>query len=305
MPDPYNKTPMQSSSHPITAGLSFKPEYFDAALSCDVDGLWYEIHPENYMIAGGPRLAMLDAISAAHPVSVHGVGLSLASTALPNAEHLQRLAEVVKRTEACLVSEHLAWSVSAGNYFPDLLPFPRTQEALQCIARNIDIAQNVLQRRILIENPSLYVQLLHEYSEAEFLSELVRRSGCGLLVDVNNAYISAHNVGGDAATYLASLPAEAIGEIHLAGHAPDGAATNLLIDTHGAPVAEAVWSLYANLIARIGARPTLIERDDNLPDFVDLLSERNRAAQLMQSGLLKSDDARAYAHRPELQAVIS
>jgi len=294
----------------ITAGLSFKPEYFDAALFCTAAGMWYEIHPENYMIAGGPRLAMLDAIAAQHAVSVHGVGLSLASAELPDAVHLKRLAEVVKRTDASLVSEHLAWSVNSGNYFPDLLPFPRNREALQCIARNIDIAQNALQRRILIENPSLYVQLQHDYSEAEFLTELVNRTGCGLLVDVNNAYISAHNVGGNASAYLARLPAHAIGEIHLAGHAPD-ADTDLLIDTHGAAVSEAVWSLYSELIERIGARPTLIERDDNLPAFDALLNERERAAQL----LIDADVGRALsptgtemsgnaeAAKPDLQGV--
>lgn len=265
----------------ITAGLSFKPEYFEEALSCIAAGLWYEIHPENYMVAGGPRLAMLDAISEQHPVSVHGVGLSLGSDAEPDPAHLQRLAEVVNRTQACLVSEHLAWSVLPGSYFPDLLPFPRNEVALQRIARNIDITQNALQRQILIENPSLYVQLDHDYSEVEFLSELVRRTGCGLLVDVNNAYISAYNLGGDAATYLRSLPAHAIGEIHLAGHAPDTRATNLLIDTHGAPVAAAVWALYETLIAEIGPRPTLIERDDNLPQFAELLDERQRAAQVL------------------------
>jgi uncharacterized protein len=273
---------MSHSRHPLTAGLSFKPEYFEEALPCAAAGMWYEIHPENYMTAGGPRLAMLDAICERHPLSVHGVGLSLASAAEPDKDHLQRLAAVVERSQACLVSEHLAWSVLQGSYFPDLLPFPRTQQALQCIARNIDIAQSVLQRRILIENPSLYVRLEHDYSEAEFLSELVRRTGCGLLVDVNNAYISAHNVGGDADAYLSSLPADAIGEIHLAGHAQDAAEISLLIDTHGAPVAEDVWSLFAALIARIGARPTLIERDDNLPDFADLLRERERAAVVMR-----------------------
>jgi uncharacterized protein (UPF0276 family) len=225
---------------------------------------------------------MLDAISEQHPVSVHGVGLSLASATEPDQDHLRRLAAVVKRTQASLVSEHLAWSALPGSYFPDLLPFPRSREALQCIARNIDIAQNALQRRMLIENPSLYVRLEHDYSEAEFLTELVRRTGCGLLVDVNNAYISAHNMGGDAQAYLASLPADAIGEIHLAGHARDGADTNLLIDTHGAPVDEAVWSLYAALIARIGTRPTLIERDDNLPAFDELLRERERAAGVLR-----------------------
>jgi uncharacterized protein len=266
----------------IAAGLSFKPEYFEAAHACCEHGLWYEIHPENYMIAGGPRLAMLDAICDKHPVSVHGVGLSLASYERPDAAHLQRLAEVVRRTEAALVSEHLAWSVVQGSYLPDLLPFPRTLEALQCIARNIDITQNALQRRILIENPSLYVRLEHDFSEAEFLTELVHRTGCGLLLDVNNAYISAHNLGTDVHAYLDALPVQAIGEIHLAGHAPDeNAASPLLIDTHAAPVSENVWSLYEQLLQRIGPRPTLIERDDNLPEFSELLGERQRVAQLL------------------------
>lgn len=266
----------------ITAGLSFKPEHFGAALSCAAPGMWYEIHAENYMVAGGPRLGMLDAICREHPVSVHGVGLSLAADADPDKAHLKRLAEVVKRTQAVLISEHLAWSGFQGAYFPDLLPAPRNRETLQRIARNIDITQNVLQRPLLIENPSLYMSLDHEMSEPEFLSELTQRTGCGLLVDVNNAYISAHNVGGDAASYLAQLPAQAIGEIHLAGHALDAisidtANPRLLIDTHGAPVAEPVWQLYQQLLARIGARPTLIERDDNLPAFDELFSERQRA----------------------------
>lgn len=266
-----------------TAGLSFKPEYFEAALACTAQGLWYEIHPENYMVAGGPRLAMLDAISDRHPVSVHGVGLSLASARLPDRAHLQRLNEVITRAQAFVVSEHLAWSVNESHYLPDLLPFPRTHEALLCIARNIDLTQSVLKRRILIENPSLYVRLEHEYSEVEFLSELVRRTGCGLLVDVNNAFISAHNLGYDEIDYLARLPAAAIGEIHLAGHAVDADAnSNLLIDTHGAAVDEAVWTLYKSLLARIGPRPTLIERDDNLPEFAELLDESQRAARLLR-----------------------
>lgn len=268
----------------LTAGVSFKPEYFEAAHACDEEGMWYEIHPENYMIAGGPRLAMLDAICERHPVSVHGVGLSLASFEPPDAAHLQRLAEVVRRTEAALVSEHLAWSVTQGGYLPDLLPFPRTHESMQCIARNIDITQNTLKRRILIENPSLYVQLEHDCSEAEFLSELVRRTGCGLLLDVNNAWISAHNLGTDVHAYLNALPVDAIGELHLAGHSPDeNPASPLLIDTHAAPIDAAVWSLYEQLIQRIGPRPTLIERDDNLPAFDELLGERQHAAQALSN----------------------
>ncbi|MGD9843445.1 MAG: DUF692 domain-containing protein [Steroidobacteraceae bacterium] len=265
-----------------TAGVSFKVEYFDDALHCVAAGLWYEIHPENYMVAGGLRLAMLAAMRAEHPISVHGVGLSLAAATEPDRVHLQRLRDVVQRVQPFVVSEHLAWSSWQGNYLPDLLPFPRTDEALRCIARNIDITQEFLQQKILIENPSLYVQLAHEYPEAEFLAELVRRTGCGLLVDVNNAYISANNLGGDAASYLRALPAVAIGEIHLAGHAHDEReSTRLLIDTHAAPVAEVVWELYEQFVADIGPRPTLIERDDNLPSFAELLAERARAASIL------------------------
>jgi uncharacterized protein (UPF0276 family) len=268
-----------------TAGLGFKPEYFDDALARPTAGQWYEIHAENYMVAGGPRLAMLHAIRRAFPVSVHGVGLSLAGDDEPDAEHLARLREVVRRSDPFLVSEHLAWSGFEGMAFPDLLPFPRTRAALDRIVRNIDIVQTSLGRRILIENPSLYVQLAgHEWPETEFLSELVRRTGCGLLVDVNNAYVSSHNLGFDASEYLTALPAVAIEEIHLAGHTPDtrdeGA---LLIDTHAMPVAGEVWQLYESLIDRIGSRPTLIERDDNLPPFSELMTERDRAHRVLLS----------------------
>lgn len=278
----------------LTAGLSFKPEYFEAAHACNAAGMWYEVHPENYMQAGGPRMAMLDAICARHPVSVHGVGLSLASSELPDALHLQRLKTVIQRTQAALVSEHLAWSVWQGNYLPDLLPFPRTAESLQLIARNIDVVQSALKRKILIENPSLYVRLHHDYDEVDFLRELVSRTGCGLLLDVNNVYVSAHNLGYDASDYLRRIPAEAVGEIHLAGHARDAAQdSDLLIDTHGCAVTEAVWSLYAELIARIGTRPTLIERDDNLPTFSELLIERERAAAVLTMNALELPHVRA------------
>jgi uncharacterized protein (UPF0276 family) len=193
------------------------------------------------------------------------------------------LKEVVRLAEPFIVSEHLAWSGCAGISFPDLLPFPRTRESLTRIARNIDITQSALGRQLFIENPSLYLQLPgHEIPEPEFLSELVRLTGCGLLVDVNNVYVSSRNLGFDPVEYLARLPSAAIGEIHLAGHAADGPhAGALLIDTHGAPVAEEVWSLYGALLERVGPRPTLIERDDNLPAFPELLSERERANDML------------------------
>jgi uncharacterized protein (UPF0276 family) len=268
-----------------TAGLGFKPEYFDDALARPRAGQWYEVHAENYMVDGGPRHAMLDCIRDAFPVSVHGVGLSLAGDDDPAAEHLARLREVVRRVDPFLVSEHLAWSSFEGQAFPDLLPFPRTRAALDRIARNIDIVQSSLRRRILLENPSLYLQLPgHEWPEAEFLSELVRRTGCGLLVDVNNAYVSSRNLGFDALAYLAALPNAAIDEIHLAGHTLDASGEGaLLIDTHATPVAQEVWRLYETLINRIGSRPTLIERDDNLPPFSELITERDRAHHILLS----------------------
>jgi uncharacterized protein (UPF0276 family) len=267
----------------LTAGLSLKPQHFAAARAATAQGLWFEVHAENYMAAGGPRLAGLAAVAGRWPISLHGVGLSLASDAPPDREHLAALKRLVERFDPVLVSEHLAWSRSAGGYLPDLLPFPRSRTALARIADNVAAMQDALGRRVLIENPALYLPLTgHEFEETEFLSELTVRTGCGLLVDVNNAFVSAHNLGYSADAYLAALPAEAIGEIHLAGHTADprlGEA--LLIDSHDAPVSEPVWRLYEALIARIGPRPTLIERDDKLPDFAELLAERARAQNIL------------------------
>jgi len=268
---------------PLTAGLSFKPQHLAEALAADGEGLWFEVHPENYMAAGGPRLAALAAVAERHPISLHGVGLSLAADEPPDTAHLAAWRRLVDRFRPALISEHLAWSTRRGAYAPDLLPFPRTREALARIADNVERMQQALGRRVLVENPALYLPLEgHELAEPEFLAELVRRTGCGLLLDVNNVFVSATNLGYAAEAYLAALPAEAIGEIHLAGHTPDpnlGAA--LLIDSHDAPVAEPVWALYAQLTARIGPRPTLIERDDNLPAFAELMAERSRAQAIL------------------------
>lgn len=268
-----------------TAGIGFKPIHFEAALAAPAAGLWFEVHPENYMVAGGPRLAMLEALRAARPLSLHGVGLSLASAERPDAAHVERLKRLVDRFQPVLVSEHLAWSRSDGRCFPDLLPFPRTTEALLHLVRNVDFVQNRLGRQILIENPSLYVALDgHEWSETDFLKQLVKRTGCRLLVDVNNVAVSANNLRFDPRTWLDALPFDAIGEIHLAGHTADPQhGDRLLIDSHDAPVAESVWSLYAYLIARTGPVPTLIERDGNLPEFAELLAERRRAAAVLST----------------------
>ncbi len=235
------------------------------------------------MVDGGPRLAWLETIRGRHPLSLHGVGLSLAADAPPDALHLGRLAALVERFEPALVSEHLAWSTWRGAYRPDLLPFPRTSEALARLVDNVDRVQQALSRRIALENPSHYLRIEgHEYEEIAFLTEIARRSGCGLLLDVNNVYVGARNLGFDAEAYVDSFPAGHVDEIHLAGHSPDhefGEA--LLIDSHDAPVAPAVWSLYERLIGRIGPRPTLIERDDNLPAFDVLQQERRRAEAVL------------------------
>ena len=268
-----------------TAGIGFKPCYFNEALAAPAAGLWFEIHPENYMVDGGPRLAMLRALREARPLSLHGVGLSLAGAAEPDRAHLAQLKTLVDEFKPMLVSEHLAWSREGATCFPDLLPFPRTLEALLRIARNIDIVQHSLGRQVLIENPSLYVELEgHDFAETDFLRQLVKKTGCRLLVDVNNVAVSANNLGFDPYSYLDALPHDAIGEIHLAGHRPDPEHGDaLLIDSHDAPVSEQVWALYDDLLERIGPVPTLIERDGNLPPFAELMAERERAAALMRT----------------------
>ncbi|RJG14644.1 MNIO family bufferin maturase [Massilia cavernae] len=273
----------------LTAGLGLKPQHYEAALACRADGLWFEVHPENYFVAGGPRLGWLEAIRAVHPISLHGVALSLAADAAPDATHLERLTLLANRIEPALISEHLAWSALRGAYHPDLLPFPRTNEALSRIADNIARTQATLARRIAIENPAHYVHIDgHAWEEVDFLAELAKRTGCGLLLDVNNVYVGARNLGYSATDYIDRFPAEPVMEIHLAGHTPDpnlGAA--LLIDSHDMPVAPEVWALYKRLIGRIGPRPTLIERDDNLPEFDVLLAERDSAQALAHSSCAK------------------
>jgi len=269
----------------LSAGLGLKPDHFDAALECSADGLWFEVHPENYMAAGGPRPAWLRAIRARHPVALHGVGLSLAADADPDPVHLERLASLARQIEPALVSEHLAWSAWRGIYLPDLLPIPRTRAALARIAANVGRAQERLGRRIAIENPAHYLRIEgHEFDEIGFLSELARHSGCGVLLDVNNVFVSANNLGFDAAAWIDAFPGALVDEIHLAGHSRDPVhGEALLIDTHDAPVDEAVWALYRRLVARIGLRPTLIERDDNLPAFDALLDERARAHAILDA----------------------
>lgn len=274
----------------LGAGLGFKPEFAEAALRSREPELWFEVHPENHLVAGGPRRALLEALRDHHPLSLHGVSLSLAGSSPPDVDHLRRLRELVTSLQPALVSEHLAWSRFGGHYAPDLLPVPRTSEALRQVAANVSRVQDALGRRIAVENPSHYLALGHDWGEVDFLHALVARTGCGLLVDVNNVAVSASNVGQDATAWIDAIDGDAVMEIHIAGHRPDAdASTGLLIDSHDAPVAAPVWSLLERLTQRIGPRPTLLERDANLPPFDALMAERQRAQRML--------DAAASSHR--------
>jgi uncharacterized protein (UPF0276 family) len=238
-----------------------------------------EVHAENYM-AETPALDRLLELRRDYPVSLHGVALSLGSAEELDHGHLDRFKALIERVEPMLVSEHLAWSAIGGAYLNDLLPLPYTEESLDLFCHHVDEAQGALDRRLLIENPSSYLRYWHSpIPEPEFMTELARRTGCGILCDVNNIYVSARNFRFDPIAYLEALPIEAIGEIHLAGHhvAED---VDILIDDHGSRVVEPVWALYAAAFRRFGPAPTLIEWDTNLPALEVLLDEAHQAEEL-------------------------
>jgi uncharacterized protein (UPF0276 family) len=247
---------------------------------------WIEIHSETYLVEGGPRLAQLEAIRQDYPLSCHSVGLSLGSAGGCDRRHIERLLGLYERLEPALVSDHLAWSVNEGVYLNDLLPLPYTEEALDSVVRNIDAVQSAFSRPILVENPSTYLRFDHStIPEWEFLAELVKRSGCGLLLDVNNIFVSAANHGFDAAAYLSLLPAAAIGEIHLAGHSAIGIGDRtLLIDDHASLVCADVWALFDLAIERLGPRPALIEWDLDLPAIEVLIAQAGTARERLAGG---------------------
>lgn len=255
---------------------------------------WLEVHSENFLCDGGPRLAMLHAIAARYPISCHGVGLSLGSAEGLDRDHLARLRRLHASVKPILVSEHLSWSVTGGEFLNDLLPLPYTPATLEIVSRNIDHAQQILGRRILVENPSAYLTFpLTTMTETEFLGALVQRTACGLLVDVNNIYVTAVNTTRDAdaafkfaRTYLDATDAGAVGEIHLAGHSIVGEGeARVLIDTHSTEVCGDVWRLYRHAIARLGPRPTLIEWDLDVPALPVLLAEAARARTILTASL--------------------
>ena len=289
--------PSRSGCNPIPAeaGVGLRFRHHQEVLELHPAAAWFEVHTENYM-GGGTAPAILDAIRRDYPVSLHGAGLSLGSAEGLDPAHFARVREVVGRVEPGLVSEHLSFSVAAGNYLADLLPLPMTEEALGIVCRNVEEMQDCLKRPILLENPSSYLQFRHStMPEWEFLALVAKRTGCGILCDVNNIYVSASNHGWRASAYLAALPPAAVGEIHLAGHSVrriDDART-LRIDDHGSRVAPEVWALYAEALARFGPVPTLIEWDTDVPPMAVLLEEAAHAAALIEEAEIGNDRALA------------
>jgi uncharacterized protein len=240
---------------------------------------WIEAHTENYFHEGGAAARALERARANYPLSLHGVGLGLGSAEGVDHGHLARVKRAIARFEPGLVSEHACWGHAGGEYFNDLLPLPYTDEAVALLARHVREAQDVLGRRLLIENVSAYVSFAHStLQEWEFLAAVAATSGCGLLLDVNNVYVSSQNLGLDARAFIAGLPVNSVGEIHLAGHARNG---DTLIDDHGSQVCDEVWELYAHAIARFGAVPTLIEWDTNIPALATLVAESQRADRIL------------------------
>ena len=239
---------------------------------------WIEVHTENFL-GGGATLAMLEALRERHAISLHGVGLSLGSAEGLDEDHLARIAALVRRIEPAAVSDHVSWSVTGGVYFNDLLPIPYDEEALAAIARNVMRFQDAIVRPVMVENPSTYLRHAQsDRAEPQFLAELCQRSGCGLLLDVNNVFVSTQNHGDDAQSYLADIAHLPIGEIHLSGHHLRQIGNrSIRIDDHGSPVSDPVWSLYEQALKLIGPRPTLIEWDSALPPLETLLAEAGKA----------------------------
>lgn len=264
---------------PASAGVGLRFAHHRAALEERPAAAWFEVHSENYM-GGGKPLMYLEAIRRDYAVALHGVGLSLGSAEGLDERHLRRLKGLTERIDAGLVSEHLAWTASAGVHFPDLLPLPLTEESLDVVCHNVEAAQHFLGRQLLVENPSSYLRYRHStIPEWEFVTAVAARTGCGLLCDVNNIFVSACNHGFDAVAYLRALPAQSIGEFHLAGHRlrrlEDG--RSIRIDDHGSRVSPEVWALYAEAVALVGRRPTLIEWDTDVPPLAVLLEEAAHA----------------------------
>ena len=270
---------------PAQAGIGLRHPHLPELLAAPPVAAWLEVHSENYLAPGGPRVAALERLRRDYPLSCHGVGLSLGSALGLDCAHLARLQAFYHRLEPGLISEHLSWSTAPdGVFLADLLPLPYTTEALAVVTANVSRTQEALGRRLLLENPSTYLQFLDgDWDEAGFLAELVARTGCGLLLDVNNLYVSACNSATDPLTQLARWPLAAVEEIHIAGHARIATAEGvLLIDDHGSAVAEPVWGLLAAALAHTGPKPVLVEWDTQIPALSVLVAEAHRATRVLQ-----------------------
>ena len=255
-------------------GLGLRRTHYADFLEGEVDVDFVEVISENYMVEGGKPLRVLEQVRAKHPIILHGVSMSVGSAHGLDGEYLARLRALADLIEPLWVSDHLCWTRTSAHNSHDLLPLPLTQEALAVVCENIDRAQDALSRPMLFENPSSYLTFPEdEMAEWEFLSEMARRTGCYLLLDVNNVFVSAHNHGFDARDYLAGLPLDRVRQIHLAGHEPG----EIIVDTHDREVSDGVWALYAEAIARTGPVATMIERDDKIPPLPELLLELDRA----------------------------
>ncbi len=274
----------QINNLPNAPGVGFKAQHFEALLADPGPVRWVEVHAENYMGDGGRPLAQLSALQEDFALSVHGVGLSIGGEEPLDQDHLTRLKRLCDRVQPASFSEHLAWSTHGAEYLSDLLPLPYTEQTLTQVAQHIDEVQQVLGRRMLLENPSSYLAFdSSTLSETDFLAELVRRSGCGLLLDVNNVFISATNLGLSPQAYIDAFPTDHVGEIHVGGHDTDtdehGAL--LLIDSHGKPVVDPVWELLRYTLAQTGPKPVLVEWDNDVPDWPVLRAEAERAEQVL------------------------
>lgn len=275
---------MRAAGLPAAAGAGLKPQHVEHVLREAPRLGFFEVHAENYMVAGGPFPHHLERIRAHYPLSLHGVALGIGGEEPLDRAHLARLAALIRRFQPAAFSEHLAWSSHGGTFFNDLLPLPYDTATLARVCRHVQQAQEHLGCRLLLENPSSYFEFVgSSLAEAQFLSEVVARTDCGLLLDVNNAHVACSNRGGDALAYLAALPLQAVGEIHLAGFArdTDAAGAALLIDDHGSAVDAAVWALYRHVLARTGPVATLLEWDNQVPDWPVLRDEALKAQRLI------------------------
>jgi len=274
---------MQPRPIPAQAGIGLRPSHIRQVLAERPPVPWLEVHSENFFCAGGEMLAVLERVRCDYPLSLHGVGLSLGSSDRLHREHLVKLQALVQRCAPALVSEHLCWGAIGPRHLNDLLPLPYTEEALDLMVDRVAAAQDFLGRQILIENVSTYLSYQHStIPEWEFVAALAERSGCGLLLDVNNVYVNSVNHGFDPRAFIAAVPAAAVQEIHMAGFtAKEGLDAPLLIDSHSRPVADAVWALYRETLEHAGPAPTLIEWDQALPPLDELLAEAAKAQEIL------------------------